>query len=238
MDIQSHYIGATAFGDVLKNEDVDVQVLASLAQVNKEWLHVAGTALDHRKDMHIVRRWLPFVDNCASMHDTHIIVPAFAQALQTLGACMKRKKGQRRPNLEAVLSAKVFHVVEVQGDEEQTQLVCLNTLDLLLSSYAAFKKPECLADQVCVEMVLMHITLRYILEIVTTVYPSLAYNSEFLTAFLDHVREVRENLRRNIKLLPPVILRSMLGVIHDAHVLFSRHAMFETHLMAIVAAFQ
>jgi hypothetical protein len=140
--------------------------------------------------------------------------------------------------LEAVLSAKVFHVVEVQGDEEQTQLVCLNTLDLLLSSYAAFKKPECLADQVCVEMVLMHITLRYILEIVTTVYPSLAYNSEFLTAFLDHVREVRENLRRNIKLLPPVILRFMLGVIHDAHVLFSRHAMFETHLMAIVAAFQ
>ncbi len=237
MDIQSHYIGATAFVDVLKNDDVDVKVLASLAQLNKEWLQVAGTALDQRKDMHIVRRWLPFVDD-ASIHDTHIVLPAFAQVLQTLGACMKRKKGQRRPDLQAILSAEVFRVEAVPDDEEQTQLMCLNTLDLLLSAHAAFKKLEGTADQLCAEMVVMCITMRYILKIVTTVYPSLAYNPDFLTAVLDRVREVREDLRCNIKLLPTVVLSSMLEVIHDAHVLFSRHAMFETHVMAIVAAFQ
>lgn len=237
MDIHAHYIGATAFGDVLKKEDVDVQVLASLAQLSKEWLEVASTALDQRKDMHIVRRWLPFEDS-ASIRDTHIILPAFANTLQALGACMKRKKGQRRPNMEAVLTTDVFRVAAVQGDEERTQLMCLNTLDLLLKTHIAFKKPECVADQVCVQMVLMHIIIRYILQIVETVYPSLAYNPEFLTAFLDRVRELREDLRVHAKLLPPFVMRSMLEVVHDAHVLFSRHAIFETHFMAIVAAFQ
>jgi hypothetical protein len=237
MDINSHYIGATAFCDVLKQEDVDVRVLASLAQLNKDWQHVAGAALDQRKEMHILRRWLPDVD-VASIRDTHIILPAFAKALQTLGACMKRKKGQRRPDMETVITSEVFCIKEANGNNEQTQLMCLNTLDFLLNAHAAFKKPESMADELCAEMVLMYIIIRYILKIVTTVYPSLAYNPDFLTAFLDRVREVRDDLRYNCRLLPPFVMRSMLEVIHDAHVLFSRHAMVETHMMAIVAAFQ
>ncbi len=238
MDIHSHYIGATAFSDVLQNEGVDIKILASLAQLNKEWLQVANTALDQRKDMYIVRRWLPFVSDDASFQDTHISLPAFVQVLQTLGACILRKKGKRRPNLEAALNTEVFSVEAVPDDERRTELMCLNTLDFLLNTCAALRKPECMADQICVEMVIMRITLRYILKIVTTVYPSLAHSSDFLTAFLDRVRELREDLRIHAKLLPPAVLRSMLEVIHDAHVLFSRHAVFETHFMAVVAAFQ
>lgn len=242
MEIGQHYINAAAFAGALQNEDVDVKILASLAQLNQEWARVAGKALDDRREMHVIRRWLPFVQANGdvedyNIQDTHLCVSTLARVLETMGAIIKRKKGSRRPNLDAALSDHVCIVTETDS-ELQNQHLCLNTLDFLLKMFDEFKKPECITDEVSVEMVLMYHLLTYILNIVKTVYPGIAHRPGFLMAFLDRIRVLRSDLKKHARTLPPVIMRRMLEVIHDTHVVFSRHVIFETHYMAIAAAFQ
>ena len=199
MNVGAEHVCIEAFYPTLDDEFTDVESLAILSKLNKEWNQVVATSM-YRKKINIIRSILGFVridGQCTlsnasfNISETKLDLDALCCLFRKLAVWKVKSRSQSSPDVSILFSDKVF-LPKLLDDREAERV--MNTMRLLIAGTHCEFFDEEPALKVC-WMYLMCNFIVYALN--QDLYTDMFRTETFSTAARRKVSTYREFLRIN-----------------------------------------
>jgi hypothetical protein len=200
MNVGVEHVCIEAFYPALNDECTNVESLAILSKLNKEWNQVVATSM-YRKRMNIIKAILGFVGNdgrCTlsnasfNISETKLDVDALCCLFKKLAVWQLKSRSQSFPDVYILFSDKIF--LPKLLDDGETERV-MNTMRLLIAGIRCEFFYEDPALKVC----WMYLICNFIIYALNQdLYTEMFRTQTFSTAARRKVSTYREFLRINM----------------------------------------